>query len=166
MGKGYAVTCGKCKHRNEISLGSGMWFPRVYEGIIKGIRGGEFGEEWRAIESSAKHIAVDARRKLYYCPECGNWENEHDLSLYEPLDPSVIEAKAYGNRGIEERGYVPYVCGYQLEKGYRLIKDRVHVCPRCGSSMKDSEGKSPEALGLGCHECGARVKKWKLFYWD
>lgn len=166
MGKGYGATCGKCKHKNEVTLGSGMWFPRVYQGILEGIREGEFGEEWRSTESSTKYVAIDARRRLYCCPECGNWENEHNLSLYEPIDPNAIEDRVYGDWVVKEKGCVPFVCGYELEKDYRLIKGRVHECPRCGSPMKDSEGKSPEALGLGCHECGARLKKWRLFLWD
>lgn len=166
MGRGYVATCGKCRHENRVLLGFGMMFPTVYRNLIEQIRGGELGEEWRALEAAGEYVAVDARRRLYLCSECGAWEVEAELSLYEPLDPEAVKAEMYGDRSVAEWGYVPCVSGHQLEKGYRLIKPRVHVCPRCGSTMSGAGGKSPEALGLGCHECGSRLKKWNPVRWD
>lgn len=166
MGRGYEATCGKCKHDNQVFLGVGMMFPKVYQDLIEGIRKGEFGEEWRTLESDGEFVAVDARKRLFLCPECGGWEVEPSLSLYAPLDTEAVKEKMYGDRSLAERGYVPYVMSHELAREYRLIKEWVHVCPRCGSVMRESEGKSPEALGLGCHECGTRLKKWHPVHWD
>ncbi len=83
--------------------------------------------------------------------ECGLWETEPALSLYEPCDPEAIAKEKYGDKTVEEMGGVPYVMSYDLKENYHLRKVRIHKCSYCGGTMHKASKKEMDELP--CPNC-------------
>ena len=72
MGDGMVFRCDHCDHEEQVSCGIGFMFPQLYQDVVKKIRKGKYGREWKEVFESRPGAAVDARMVLYVCSECGN----------------------------------------------------------------------------------------------
>lgn len=166
MGSGVGFKCSKCGKRYCANTGIGFRFPEFYKEILKDVKEGKYGEEWKSLSLSQELVAVDAELYLYVCKKCGHWEVEPGLSLYAPKDVNLIKSKQYGIKTVEEWGEVPYVMSMDLEEDYQLLKRHVHKCGKCGGVMhkatKEEEGNLP------CPDCGGAPEKGyaEIINWD
>ena len=149
MGAGYSYRCSKCGEEYSVHLGAGMLFPSAYERLVNEIKEGVYGEEWKTLFEGNDMTAVDAEISLYYCSECNSWKNENGLSLYIPKDPESIR-KRYESIG--EADGPRYVMRHELQEDYRLLKEYIHTCDKCGGKMH--EATQEEIDNLPCPSCG------------
>ena len=167
MGTGYELTCNNCGNCYQVTLGVGFAFPRIYENLIEAIEAGRFGEEWRELAAQTDQFGIDAEDHLYRCDECGYWECAPSLSIYAPKDIEKVLNTQYGEKTVRERGRVPYVTSEDLKADYKLIKERVHVCRRCGNDMHMISSRGLFRAVLKCPDCGSRLEWNKAkFLWD
>lgn len=159
MGKGYRLTCSNCGGEYEVLLGVGFGFPSVYEELVEDIEAGRYGEEWREIAAETEHFAIDAENRLYWCGKCGHWECVPGLSIYAPKDVGKVLATRFGDKTVREWGRVPYVAAKELEEDYELVKERVHVCGRCGHDMRMLSERGLSRAVLKCPDCDGRLER-------
>lgn len=148
MGSGNSYKCKKCGSEYAAFTGIGFLYPQVCRDALERMQNGEYGEEWKKLVLSYKYPVVDAEDQLYCC-ECGHWEVDERLDLYVPKHEEVVARLHYGEKTVEEWGYVPYL---DHETRFRLLKKYPHVCPDCGKEMKETD--SDENTKLKCPECG------------
>lgn len=144
MGIGLGYTCSKCGNRYVVLNEYGMLFPSYYEKLLKAIKKGKYGKEWKELSLSEEYVAVDGISKLYVCKKCKHWQVEPGLSLYAPKDPDKIREKA-----AEYGGKIPYVTSLE---DYRILKRYIHKCEKCGGVMHLATPE--EECSLPCPECG------------
>lgn len=153
MGEGHIIKCSNCGTEYMVDTGIGMLFPKVYGDTVEDIKAGKYGEEAKELFMSKPYKAVDCEYDLYVC-ECGNWNVEENLDIYEISDESRMK-----ERYPAEEGH-GYVMREDLEEYFKLIMPHVHVCERCGKPMKRI--KRPDyyvrQYGLKCPDCGTKNK--------
>lgn len=165
MGSGYSFKCIKCGYKYSVMPGIGKMYPSVYRDTLAEVAAGTYGDEWKKIMESIPYAAVDASRKVYICSSCGNWEEAKDITLYAPNDPKTISKKQYGEKTVEEIGYVPYVVRADLKKDYHVIKRYYCKCKNCGKRMR--KASLQEEQTLPCPKCGTvNVPNNGLILWD
>ena len=152
MGSGIGYKCSKCGKRYSVCTGIGMMYPAVYEKLMKDIKEGKYGEEWKILSESEPNVAVDAERYLYICSKCPHWDVDYGLSLYAPNAPMTKDTD--------------YVMPVDLKENYHLIKRRAHKCEKCGSDMH--KARKGDKNDLPCPECGGVLVKGhvELIMWD
>ena len=91
MGRGITVICNCQKEGRDFLLGIGLLYDATHKDIIRDIKKGKYGEEYKNIAESIKNIAINARRYLYYCKKCGNIEDCHKMDLYAPKNEKVAK---------------------------------------------------------------------------
>lgn len=151
------------------TLGIGMMFPNVYQGILQSAKAGEYGDEWKELTNKSKLIAIDVSQKLYLCPCCGYWKVDHDLSLYEPLDEDSIQSKQYGIKTVAEWGEAPYVSYLDLSNDYLEIAHYIHKCDKCGSvllEVEETQFDYVQGIGLKCPKCSELNEITGTIMWD
>lgn len=164
MGKGYAFKCKTCGHEYNVNIGIGFMYPQIFRETLEKIAAGEYGAEWKEAYDKNLYVAIDAATVLFKCNKCGNWEKGKDISLYAPNHPELIPTKQYGEKTVEEWGYVPYVTYSDLVNEYHLIKPYQHKCKRCGEDMQPSN-EVPECLP--CPNCGSESEMLpSIIMWD
>ncbi len=164
MGSGFDYKCGKCGKEYSVLLGTGYGFTTEYQRIMKAVKSGKYGEEWKNLVSSQKYVAVDAVKYLYSCRKCGAWKEETGLSLYYPKDEKKLAKIRYGEKTVAERGGVPYVTEYDLKTDYQILKKRIHKCKKCGAVTHRME--ETELLTLSCPKCGSKPADVARLLWD
>jgi len=166
MGEGIILECA-CGKIYDISLGTGFRFTDVYADALSKAREGVYGEQWKKITNENKYTAIDAEKKLYYCPKCHYWEIEYGLDLYLPNNVEALKKQQYGIKTVEEWGYVPYVMSYQLSACYSLRAVYHHICPECKVDMQcvDDLDHIP-VRWLKCKECGGELQEKEIYKWD
>ena len=164
MGKGYFYKCKKCKKEYLAELGIGMSFPNVYREVMADVKSGKYGDEFSNIANSREYVVVDAGCEVYICEHCDKWYSEYVLNLYEPKNTDRISKKLYGNKTVEELGYIPFVIPHILRANYRLLKRYVHHCPDCGKITHKASKK--EILTLPCPYCKAKNNETGELFWD
>ena len=157
MGYGINIGCG-CRGR-ELMMGVGMAFPHVYSETMKDIKSGKYGTEMQSIVNGGKFIAVDAEDRLYHCEKCGYFDAEPALDLYAPIDIEKVKNREVGRwtaaepnsrTTIGELGEIPFFTAD--DEDFRIIKPYIHVCPGCGSIMKETT--EADLLQKTCPQCG------------
>ncbi len=164
MGHGYSYLCKKCKTRYGTRLGVGIDFRETYREIVKRIRGGAYGDDWRRLFSSDDFVAVNVEKALYICGCCGHWKTQFILDLYEPKSHNAVMHEIYGTRTLEEWGFVPFASAHELSRDFKLLKTYYHKCPSCNSRMRKASEKDFEALS--CPECEKKNNYEKAILWD
>lgn len=152
MGSGKTLRCKKCKRRYTVFSGVGMSFPLKFMEIQQKVRDGEYGSEWKELIRSGDYIVADAETHIYVCDNCSYWGHQLGLSLYEPNDPIKLAGIKYGIKTVGEWGYVPYAMADDFRNGYHLLKERIHRCNKCNSTMHKASEDDEE--NLKCHDCG------------
>ena len=152
MGSGYAYHCTKCGHEYEVHYGIGFLFPEQYEEVMKAVRTGKYGEEWKALAAGVEYVAVDAEAYVYLCRKCGAWKEEPGLSLFVPKGEAQMAAAKDRERDAKKWNDAPYVTPWELRADYKLLKRRIHKCDKCGSVMHRMSEE--ELLKLPCPKCG------------
>ncbi len=165
MGTGLCFKCKKCGHEYSVMLGVGFSFAKEARNALKSIEKGEYGAELKEAYEKTPYAAVYTDRSVYLCSGCGRWIMDADLTLYGPNAPDAIPKKQYGEKTVEEWGYVPYVSKIDLKEDYHVVKRIYHKCDRCGKRMhKASEN---EIKKLPCPKCGEiNEEEPDLIYWD
>ena len=173
MGYGLNVSC-KCQNK-ELMLGVGLGFPMVYEETMDDIKSGKYGKEMKDLVNSTELVAVDATSEIYFCEKCGDVECLQPLDLYAPKDAEKIKKRIVGrwsaaepqhNETIEELGELPYWTPRDdVENGdYVLLKEYIHVCPKCGGIMKKITEEELEKKK--CPKCKERYEISAGCLWD
>ena len=168
MGRGNTYKCEKCDEVYNITLGVGMLYPIAYEELIEEIKSGAYGDDWKELFLSWDFVVADAKLYFYYCESCGQWEVSKDASLYAPNDVESLKKEQFGEKTVEEWGYVPYADTADDET-YHLLKKRIHVCLKCNSEMtryNESQLNDPVFNELGCPECGTINPNLGMLFWD
>ncbi len=147
MGDSISFRCNHCGFQKDILLGVGYSFPSEYEEVVKDISEGCYGEEWRNLFLNTPLAAVNADLEAYFCPDCGNWQEEYNLSLYVPKQDA-----GQGTPG-------DYVCPWELPGKWKLLKVYIHKCPNCNKRMHrvrvDDSPICPDCGQRGMFESGA-----------
>lgn len=164
MGYGYRYLCKKCRTKYGMRLGVGVDFQKVYAQIVKRIKLGLYGEEWKELYLSRKFVAVNVEKNLYVCEGCGNWKTQFILDLYVPKDPDALKHETYGTKALEEWGFVPFASAHELSKDFKLLKSYYHKCPQCNRRMRKALKKDFEALP--CPSCQRKNTYEKSILWD
>ena len=153
MGRGKSYKCSKCGKEYSASWGCGYMFPLEYEELIKAIKKGKYGEEWKEVLLSDEYTVVDAETHVYLCRSCNHWTTAPGLSLYLPKDPSHAEKKAC-------------VIESDLKDDYKVLKRRIHRCEKCGSRMH--RASNSELDKLPCPDCGGEPEEGSggMILWD
>ena len=163
MGEGKSFRCRRCGHEEIIHTGIGFGFPQLYEDVVRKIRKGEYGQEWKRRFESVPGAAVNAEMLLYVCSGCGCCREDLNLSLYEPVNPAAVCETVDIFCGANPAEDVDYVMPNRLSRDYRKIKVFTHVCPECGKRMhqyKDGER-------IVCPECReGQMEITGEFIWD
>jgi len=164
MGRGEIYKCSKCGNEYSVYFGTGFSFDSVYGETMEDVASGKYGEERKELLEKVKYIAVDSESDVYICGNCGFWKQEQGLGLYKPKNPEKIAKEKFGDKTVEELGYVPYVMRYKLLEDYRLVKTYVHRCDKCGRRMRRA---TEEDLGrLPCPVCGTENLMTRQILWD
>ena len=161
MGQGYKYVCKKCGEEYDIHTGLGMMFPNVYAKTMKDISEGRQGNSRKDLFKKIPYLAVDAEDYYYECEDCGCWSVEQGLDLYRPKDVEKIKKQQFGEKTVEELGYVPYVMGYDFKTDYVLLEKYEHKCPKCHGLMK----KRSKTV-ISCPNCGTKNRPAGGVDWD
>ncbi len=164
MGEGHGYKCKKCHNKYSVYLGVGMNYPEVYRQKLEEIAGGAYGTERKDLIKKTKYATIDAGQVLYVCSSCGNWEVGTDVTLYAPNEPKKILKIQYGEKTVEELGYVPYVTNWDLQENYHVLKRYYHKCKKCGKRMH--KASEQEELNLPCPKCGEPNTAQTTIMWD
>lgn len=163
MSQGKCYQCNNCQEKYIVCTGSGMMFPTIYKETLDDAIQGEYGAEWKQLIQSDKYMDINAELGLYICG-CGNWEVEKDLSLYAPVSESVIKTHRFGEKKVEELGYVPYVMQSERDSYYQLVKVYEHKCGKCGNIMNKVNEKYIGSLR--CPKCKTINNPLGNINWD
>ena len=152
MGKGYSFKCKNCGQEYGVGFGAGYFYSATYRKKIDEIRSGKLSEQRKELLEKTPYAAISAENVLYVCGDCGNWKLDTDYTLYAPNDPESIAKERFGEKTVEELGYVPYVTSWDLRESYHAIKRYYCSCDKCGKRMH----KVPEnrLKSLRCPKCG------------
>ena len=165
MGEGHFIKCKNCGTKYGVITGIGMMFPSVYGETVEKIRNGDYGEELNELLLTRPYLAVDCELDLYVC-DCGHWETEENLDVYEPIDEEMRKER---EKNLSE-DYRDYVIREDLKEDYRLVRHHTHICSKCGKEMKKI--KRPEyyarKFGLKCPVCGEKntAEYENMILWD
>lgn len=152
MGSSMSFYCDHCHYSEDLLLGVGYRFPMEYEEITKNICEGKYGTAWKDLFLSKSRVAVNAEREAYFCPNCGKWENDYNLSLYEPKE-SAEEDAARSN----------YVCPWELRGKWKMMRLFVHKCPDCNKRMRYARMNDSPV----CPKCGQQGEfDAGTIFWD
>ncbi len=140
--------CKECKYVFDAYFGTdNRKLPLLYQEIVKEIRKGVYGEEWKQLFKSRPGIAVNTGHDLFVCRVCRYFEERMDLSLYEPmLFPGDPEAEQKLKTAKGKKYVLP---DPDLEQGYRRIRIYEHTCPKCRNKMN----RYAEGYKLRCPKC-------------
>ena len=144
--------------------GVGMMFPTAYRGLVEAIKKGKYGRDWQKLMASRDDVAVNAERRLYLCPICGQWEMIYDLSLYIPKKGKGGEKKP---AQVKQKDYVlPLELTSQWESSYELLKHYKHQCPTCKATMVPVDMDDLLGASFKCPECGHPNQIKSVVMWD
>lgn len=144
MGGSISFICNHCRYLKNICTGVGFLFPQKYEEVVKDIKEGKYGEKWRDLFLNTPNAAVNAGLEAYYCPNCGKWKSDYNLSLYIPKDSD--------EQDLTETSLPNYVCPWELPDKWRMFRLFIHKCPDCGKRMRYARQNDSPA----CPKCGQR----------
>ena len=150
MGAGITVKCLNCAYEKTFYTGIGFGFPDEYKKLVRKVRGGAFGKEWKNFFETHPGAVIDGDRELYQCPACHALEDDHNLALYDHREGNAPE-HGYWMRTDESR------------KEYLFVKSRFHKCQRCGKRM---HAVQDFCVPLPCPECGSEMELGNLLLWD
>ena len=136
MGNGFTIRCEKCGYEFTALLGVGMKFPSEYEQTVKAIKDGIYGEEYKKFFEEHPNAAVNCELITAVCEECGRLDSVMDMSLYLPVDDSVLNAG--------------YVTKEELESDFKKCKEYNRKCT-CGGHMRTFD--LLDELFLRCIKC-------------
>lgn len=155
MGKGYDFKCKKCKKEYSVFLGIGSLMPLDFVEIVKKIKNGAYGDEYKLIFSNTRHAVPDIEKELYICKSCGWWNVEENMNLYAPSNSDGLVR--------EDGENTKCVMKCDFKDNYHLIKRWVHTC-KCGKRMHKASKEETE--NLACPYCGTVNSKMGLVLWD
>lgn len=150
MGRVYLVKCDHCGYQQQFNLGVGMAFPYTYDKIVKTIKNGEYGDEFKEFFDNHKGAVVDVQTELYRCSECNRLDQDYNLSLYVHKEDKEPE---YG---------IWY--SWSDKEDYIFVKSFSHICSECGKRMHIV--RESELHKLICPECGESLAVRNDIMWD
>lgn len=171
MGTMMMYKCNDCGFSKELYLGSGMMLPHVSDELKAAIANGEYGPDLKSAFEECELPVVCPESKVYECPKCAHWDVYQDTSVYEPTDVAAARKKQFGTKTVEGWGGIPYVFEHELKGDeYRLVREFVPSCPKCGAGMRACENRAVKKGGrakLKCPHCGASNGSFEMFgCWD
>ncbi len=155
MGDGRIFRCEKCNGEFAVATGSGMAFPGEYEEIVKKIKKGKYGEEYKELMLSRNDIVVNLDRCLYVCDKCKNWYVNNCFDFYVPKDKEI-------SKKVAEKNF--YLAPWEISEDYELILKTIHICDKCDGKMRKVD--TNEEYSLNCLECNSVMKNSGCIYWD
>ena len=162
MGQGYKYICKKCYEVYSLYTGIGLGFPHFYQQTLKEVARGKYGSKEKELFKKIPFLGVDAETNYYECDNCGYWEAQECLDLYQPKNVEKLKKKQFGEKTAEEWSEVPYATHFDLKQDYKLIKKRIQECPKCHSIMKEKNRKTI----ISCPNCGTRNRPVEEVLWD
>ena len=105
--------------------GVGYFYPSFYDETINDIKTGKYGSEIKNLFNKTKSVTVDAEYEIYWCPECGYFNDPVCLDLYKPTNSETAESSS--------SYFIPDFYG---DENYILFKEYEHMCPKCGKLMQ------------------------------
>lgn len=135
MGWGRAFRCRECGCVEEIYLGSGFYYPEMYEMAEHKITSGKCGQEFKELFEKTPGAATNADKRLHVCGECGSFNACFDQSIYAPKEPGVTKLHTEPYSQFCPAVGQEYATPDEIKFRYRLVKEYVYKCQRCGSPM-------------------------------
>ena len=156
MGNGRVFRCEKCNNGSILMVGVGAGFPDEYKEIIKDIKNGVYGENYKEKLLSRKDIAVDLETNLYVCDKCGDWNVNYCFDFYIPKDKEDIDK-------ISKEDF--YIYPNELKERFERIEQIVHYCDECKNEMRKIVDIN-EDISLKCNICNSNMKEEGFMNWD
>lgn len=150
-----------------------MFFPRFYQETINEIKNGKWGEEIQKFLIENPDAAFNVERVFGLCPNCGEYENTLDLTMYLPKENiSQFEKDNHGRWSVAfPFSSENYVTEWDLKKYYKRFSKYPHKCKNCGSQLKIiNEGcfsrYHEEFNNLKCPRCKSFMINSGFGSWD
>lgn len=167
MGTGFELVCSKCGYEHTLCLGPGSGYPEEAEEIIRKIQSGDCGQAIRRVYLSTPDPLVDCESRLFYCPDCCQYESRPALSIYR----SHPEGRAAENSRCLQSEHQNWILRVQAEeRGLEQVFTFPHSCSKCHKPLLPVqeedllEGKQK----LVCQNCGKPLSTDSIFcmMWD
>ena len=150
MGWGLQFRYKECGCVAEVYMGWGLRYPEMYEMAEHKITSGKCGKEWKELFEKTPGAATSGEKRLHVCDNCGSFHTCFEQSIYAPKEPGVTKlhtepfSQFYSGIGEE------YATPDELKLHYRLVKQYIYKCQKCGSPMHKYTGSEK----LRCPDCG------------
>ena len=152
----------KCNRSYFAMYGNGLIHEEAYMEKIREMESGKYGVEWKVLYEYIPNLIFDPDRTIYMCGYCELWENDVDVSLYEPINPVETQRciddaiKKYGEDG--KTIYEAWLSKEERDRRYFPFREYRRICQGGGNVMK----KIPyeELKWLPCPDCGELNSHW------
>lgn len=161
MGSGIVFHCDDCSKEYKCCTGVGRRYSDTNEKVKAYVAQGVFGDEWKELLDSNPDMLLDSSLCLYLCPVCQHWETEYNLSLDKPCGRD--DEQRWACRSIDDHGVVTGVLNGDV---LRRVRERVHYCGECGSSMLDVDEPPFMHARMKCPDCGKPMPVVSTLRWD
>lgn len=137
MGTQYRAHCPKCGYNTNITLGVGFAYPQVYADVQEKGRCGELGDDIRDFFAGHPDGVIDPEPVILQCEKCGEYDYGSSLRMYVPKNSKKLRNIV---RGIWSTAMpfhnAEYIPPGEFENHYKLYKEHLHFCQKCGGNMK------------------------------
>lgn len=148
MFRGELLVCEHCGKNHYITTGGGLYFEEYSSSMLRNMKDGKFGEEYKKLVNENKNLYVDCLRKVYYCDKCENWEIKECDDVYSSDSYSIFTHALYTN-----------------PEKFVLLKAYNHICEKCKNSMRIlNENEADKLKCLDCHS--DLISKGLGIHWD
>lgn len=157
MGEILKINC-KCSSDHNKSrtyyLGSGMFTFMQHNEIIRKIKLGKYGKEYKEIVDKKPYCVVDINKSIFICPKCKSLKSECVFNLYAPKHIDINKIK-------NNQCYYDFFIN---RHNYTLMKERIHLCSNCETKMNRISIK--ELQKMNCPRCGEKYIATVIGDWD
>ena len=160
------LTCCRCGYHEKVLFGTGFLYPDHQE-VISDITYGRYGQHWKEVYEGIPGAVVNDDFELYVCPWCRNYQNEINLSLYEPRKKEELspELKMPFLQVLKSYKKPDRLLSLKREGWYwgYWQKPYVHRCGECGRRMHLYNKYDL----LRCPECKVgTMEETDWWFWD
>lgn len=149
MGWGGTLICKHCNYRFPFSVGWGFMLPYLCEEILKDIKHGKYGDEFKNDALSHPSAVVRQSYEIYVCKKCGKLHSGEKIELWNP----IIE---------QENDKHFYISKDKLEATHQLIHHLVYHCDYCGEEMVELTDYEE----IKCPHCKSTLIVEEDILWD
>ncbi len=155
MGAGRFFRCPNCGDGCVLATGVGEMYGEEYKGVVKDIKDGVYGEDFKNLMLSRNDVIVDLEKNLYICDKCGEWTVNYCFDFYVPKTKEESERAS-------KKGFCVYP--HELKENYECILKVEHTCEKCKSGMRKVAPN--EEVSLKCEMCGTVMLQNSSIDWD